>query len=324
MKGSHEVIVKNNRLQYRFTLYRNITILRGDSATGKTTLIEMIADYLRDGDESGVDVRCDKKCVVLDRGNWERDLRDCRDSIVFIDEGNAFVRSDNFARMIKNSDNYYVIATRDSLVTLPYSVQEIYGIRNAAGNRYQGTKRIYSELYRLYNKDAFVSKPEKVIIEDTNSAFNFFKAVCEMEQILCESAGGKTGVYKAILDSKERKILVVADGAAFGPEMERVMSLKRVKDLVCFLPESFEWLILQSGLIKEKELQDILESPEEFIESEKYFSWERFFTRLLVEKTVETPFAYKKEKLNPTYLHEKNEKQIVSSINEVAGRKLFG
>ncbi len=82
----HEVIVKNNLLQYRFTLYRNITILRGDSATGKTTLIEMIADYLRDGDESGVDVRCDKKSVVLDRGNWERDLRDCRDSIVFIDE----------------------------------------------------------------------------------------------------------------------------------------------------------------------------------------------------------------------------------------------
>ncbi len=35
------------------------------------------------------------------------------------------------------------------------------------------------------------------------------------------------------------------------------------------LPESFEWLILQSGLIKEKELQDILESPEEFIEREK-------------------------------------------------------
>ena len=55
-------------------------------------------------------------------------------------------------------------------MTLPYSVQEIYGIRNAAGNRYQGTKRIYSELYRLYNKEAFVSKPEKVIIEDTNSA----------------------------------------------------------------------------------------------------------------------------------------------------------
>jgi predicted ATPase len=136
MKGSHEVIVKNNRLQYKFTLYRNITILRGDSATGKTTLIEMIADYLRDGAGSGIEVSCDKKCVVLDRVNWERDLRDYRDSIVFIDEGNAFVRSEDFARMIKNSDNYYVIATRDSLSTLPYSVQEIYGIRNSAGNRY--------------------------------------------------------------------------------------------------------------------------------------------------------------------------------------------
>ncbi len=40
MKGSYEVTVRNNRLQYKFTVQRNITILRGNSATGKTTLIE--------------------------------------------------------------------------------------------------------------------------------------------------------------------------------------------------------------------------------------------------------------------------------------------
>ena len=39
MKGSFEVIVKNRRIQYKFTICRNITILKGDSATGKTTLI---------------------------------------------------------------------------------------------------------------------------------------------------------------------------------------------------------------------------------------------------------------------------------------------
>ncbi len=324
MKGSHEVLVKNNRVQYKFTLYRNITILRGDSATGKTTLIEMIADHARDGRESGIEVVCDKHCVVLERGNWERDLAGYKDCIVFIDEGNAFVRSNGFAHMIKNSDNYYVIATRDSLVTLPYSVDEIYGIRNYSGNRYQETKRVYSELYRLYNKDAFVTKPEKVIIEDTNAAFRFFEAVCAEEQIQCVSAGGKTGVYQAIQEAKENKILVIADGAAFGPEMERVMSLKRVKELVCFLPESFEWLILRSGLVDGREVQDVLQNPEEFIESEKYFSWEQFFTRLLVEKTVGTPFAYQKERLNPVYLHEKNRGQIVTTMDEVAGRELLG
>ena len=42
MKGKYKVVVKNNRLHYEFEIKRNITIIRGDSATGKTTLINML------------------------------------------------------------------------------------------------------------------------------------------------------------------------------------------------------------------------------------------------------------------------------------------
>ncbi len=38
MKGKYHVVVQNNRLRYEFDIKRNITIIRGDSATGKTTL----------------------------------------------------------------------------------------------------------------------------------------------------------------------------------------------------------------------------------------------------------------------------------------------
>lgn len=47
MNGSHEIIVKNNRVQYRFTISRNLTMLRGNSATGKSTLVDMVAQYAR-------------------------------------------------------------------------------------------------------------------------------------------------------------------------------------------------------------------------------------------------------------------------------------
>ena len=43
MKGSHDIIVQNNRIQYKFSIRRNLTILRGNSATGKSTLIDLIA-----------------------------------------------------------------------------------------------------------------------------------------------------------------------------------------------------------------------------------------------------------------------------------------
>ena len=323
MKGSFEIKIQNNRIQYKFTISRNITILRGDSATGKTTLIDMIDDYNKNGKESGIELTCKKACVVLERGNWMRDLEEIKDSIVFIDEGNGFVRSEAFADMAQRSDNYYVIATRDSLFNLPYSVTEVYGIRNKSGNRYQGTKRLYSECYPLFNADLLTERPDKIIIEDSNSAFQFFREICKKEGIICESAAGKSNIYGCIRNSDENRILVVADGAAFGPEMERAMSLKKAKDVVYFLPESFEWLLLKSGLVEEKDFKDILDNPSDFIESEKYFSWERFFTALLTEKTKDTPLAYNKRNLNPTYLHKKNKNVIINEINVVSGKDMF-
>lgn len=42
-------------------------------------------------------------------------------------------------------------------------------------------------------------------------------------------------------------------------------------------------------------VQAILDSLEEYIESEKYFSWERFFTKLLIDKTENTYLKYKNQ-----------------------------
>ena len=226
--------------------------------------------------------------------------------------------------MVKNSSNYYVIATRDSLFNLPYSIREVYGVRNKSGNRYQGTKRIYSEFYPLFNAELLTTRPDKIIVEDSNSGYQFFSELCKKENIKCETAAGKANLYRYIRDSEENVILVVADGAAFGPEMERALSLRKAKNVVYFLPESFEWLILNSGIIRENELKGILDNPSDFIESERYFSWERFFTSLLIDRTKESRLAYSKDTLNPVYLQAKNKQLLVSSINDEAGVKLFG
>ena len=41
MRGKHRVIVSTKRLKYDFEIRRNLTIIRGDSATGKTTLVRL-------------------------------------------------------------------------------------------------------------------------------------------------------------------------------------------------------------------------------------------------------------------------------------------
>ena len=71
MKGRHRVIVKNNKLHYEFEIKRNITIIKGDSATGKTTLINMIRQFANMGNSSGIDVICDVPCRVLEGIDWK-------------------------------------------------------------------------------------------------------------------------------------------------------------------------------------------------------------------------------------------------------------
>ena len=62
MKGKYRVVVQNNRLHYEFEIRRNVTIIQGDSATGKTTLINMLRQAENLGRSSGVDVVCEVPC----------------------------------------------------------------------------------------------------------------------------------------------------------------------------------------------------------------------------------------------------------------------
>ena len=231
MRGRHRIVVKSKYVTYDFEIKRNITVLSGDSATGKTTRVSMIGEYYNLGKGSGLQVVCDKVCRMLEGKDWEDRLRSIHDSIVFIDEGNAFIASVAFASAVKKSDNYYVIVTREKLSNLPYSINEIYGIRESG--KYAVVKGIYNEVYALYGKYTGQggASPSVVIIEDS--------------------------------------------------------------------------------------ISDILEHPEDFIDSEKYFSWERFFTDHLVQITKGIDgWQYRKTDLKKAYLTSHAVKTILSVLEK--------
>ena len=86
MKGIHKVVISTKYLKYEFDLRRNLTIIRGDSATGKTTLVDMVRTHMNDGDSGPVTLNCDKSCYVVEGNLWKGQLDNIQDSIVFIDE----------------------------------------------------------------------------------------------------------------------------------------------------------------------------------------------------------------------------------------------
>ncbi|NSF40567.1 translation initiation factor 2 [Blautia wexlerae] len=317
MKGKYKVIVRNNKLHYEFEIKRNITIIQGDSATGKTTLINMLRQAENLGESSGVDVLSNVPCRILEGVSWKLILQNTAGTIFFIDEENAFINTEEFAAEVRGSDNYFVLITRENLYNLPYSVEEIYGLY--ASGRYQNTKKIYQQMYRIYSDiQELPIKPELFIVEDSNSGYEFFKAVSDERNLECESAGGKSNIFSKIKNVKNREVCVIADGAAIGPEMNGLYEIShKKKNIYLYLPESFEWIVLKSGLIDDREIRKILETPELFIDSKKYFSWERFFTNLLIEKTKNSYLQYRKSAINKTYLHSKNKEKILNCIEAI-------
>ena len=324
MKGRHHIVIESEKLKYEFDIRRNITVIQGDSATGKTTLVDLLTTHGRYGQQSGVVLQSDVPCIVFagDPSLWKAAIDTYKDSIIFFDEDYSFVYTKEFAEKIKGTSNYYVLIARQPFYYIPYSIMEIYGIRTSG--KYHYPEKIYHEFYRIYkeeNKD--VSQNTVILVEDSRSGFQFFSSACGDKE--CISAGGNSRIAEEIERlPRELKTLVIADGAAFGAYVSKVLAVsKRRDDILLYFPESFEWLILKSGVIDIGGIDDILASPEDYIESREFFSWEQYFTELLVTATEgDKIIRYDKSKLMPYYTNGKNRDDILAVLPEEV-KKVF-
>ena len=319
MKGRIEIRVSNSRASFHFTLERNITIVRGDSGTGKTTLYDMIAEHTRLGKDSGVQIAAACACVALTDLDWQNQLRHTQGSAVFIDEGATYLSSKEFAAAIRDTDNYYVIFNRENLHELPYSVEEIYEIKTSG--KYHTFQKVYKrrEGYVYSVANGRKKAPANVVLtEDTHAGYEFYQHLYDGTAIHSETAGSNSGIFSWLQAHHSQGVFVIADGAAFGAEMDRVMKLQKQYpgEITVCLPESFEWLILQSGSVPIEGVREMLADPGQQIESKEFFSWEQFFANYLVQHSQGTHFAYSKSKLHAFYAVRENANKIVAVIAE--------
>jgi len=318
MKGSYIVKVHNRRVTYTVEIERNITIICGDSGTGKTTLINSLIFYEELGEKSGVTIESVRPCRVLRGNEWYEKLQKISGSIIFIDEGNEFVETKEFAVAIRNTDNYYVIVSRESLYQLPYSVNSVLQLKRT-GSRFKHT---YNRTYPMYDKVPRFGENKLVfdlfITEDTNAGNQMFSLIATKRGIDCISAGGKNRILSAVKENCNRKSLVIADGAAFGSNMAAVYQylLLHEDSMLLYLPESFEWLVLSALFSNNPEIKSILTNPADHIDCQEHISWEQYFTYLLRQTTRGTPAEYNKSRLKEYYFGEDKVEKIEKIIEQ--------
>lgn len=309
MKGSYWFRAKSKKVLFEFSIRRNITVIKGDSATGKTTLLRILYEYLRMGKQSGYAVSTNVSYYVYIRDEVGRDWKDAlyplKNTVVFIEENNEFVFTKEFASFVKKSGNYFVFVTRAPLKMLPYSIHEIYEI--ITDGKRTDIKESYHEFREIYSNYPIIenNKIQNIVTEDSNSGYQFWTHAFKNSHVT--SSNGNGNLIKQVEELGPGDALVIADGAAFGSLMESCMSSFQVQTdrrISLWLPESFEYLILTSGVLKSEKITQILENISEYVECEKYESWESFFTELLVTLTAGRVEKYSKNVLNAYYLQD--------------------
>ena len=318
MVGKHHIIIETSKLKYSFHIRRNITIIQGESATGKTTLIELLADYKRRGPGQGINVSSDIPVYVYtgEDKNWKYELDNVKRSLVFVDEDYSFIYTKEFAAYLAASDNYYVFITRKPLYALPYSTQEIYGIRTSG--KFHFPEQVYHEFYPIYPVRQAVTDNKKlmILVEDKEAGYQFYKNVAGEER--CISAEGNSKIYSKMIETDSSDgVLIIADGAALGPFVDKLVKYATIKQNVAlFFPESFEWMILKSGILHNALIDEILAKPEDYIDNTRYISWERFFTALLQDITSADPIKQYSKSSLPSFYTGENAKSILHVMPE--------
>lgn len=278
-------------------------------------------EYLRVGRESGYSVSAQKDYYVYLRKevgrSWQDALYPLTDTVIFIEENNNFVFSQEFAEFVKNSGNYFVLVNRSPFKMLPYSIHEIYEIET--DKKRSDVKESYHRFKELYSNYPIAenNRIDLIVTEDSRAGNQFYSKIFSDRMVV--GAGGNSKVLNMLRETEAKDTLSIVDGAAFGAMIEDCLeycSTRNDRRITIWMPESFEYLILRSGVVSSGELEKILTSVPDYVEAKEYESWERYFTQLLIRLTKDKGYQYSKSMLHEYYIQDRNIQKMLEIFPE--------
>lgn len=287
MNGVKYLKITFKGVQYELEFERNISVIKGNGATGKTTLVDALYMWL----EQDVDtVRIESDCNVdvlrqRKKPDYTQKFRETSNTLFFIDEGYSYLGCKDFAREFYASGNYLVIIDRSgSFKGLDYAVGAIYVLETTKTD-----KQYLTKLRHKYVNGDIEIKPTAILTEDRGSGYELLKRIFDCK---IESSEGKNNIPSKMSSLRNERLYTIVDGAAFGAEISQCTQMLN-DDVLLFAPESFEYLCLKCKPFY-YQFKKYLTNTSDYIDVTRYTSWEQFFTYLLNKGLNKYGMSYSK------------------------------
>lgn len=287
------IYIETKKINYQMEFYGKYNMFMGESATGKTSLCNIISSYNSaklNGEFTRIKLEASHDIIVVHNDSDETILKDKENKIILIDEDSNLLHRYDTGTLLQNSNNYFVIICRKLLDYIPVSVDNIYYFEKE-----NGTNKARN-LYKRFHETNF-GKTELIITEDSKSGKKFFEEY--FGQIRIESAESKSQIALTLeheILTGSNHILVVYDAAAFGYQFGSLMdTLAKYKDInIRVLDwESFECYLLGSDIFNETYTQKDMDCYSESLEQ---FCTDRLRTLIAYHKGS-LPKCFKKENI---------------------------
>lgn len=278
------VKISTNKVVYDLVLERTISVIRGDSGTGKSYMCELVHILNQDPDTFGLSVESELPTIKVNEQPTEEWCLSNKDSVIFIDEDVKIKGVDKIIRLLRRNGCWVVYISRKN------SIRIDLGCATSCVYKIESSGKVRS-LKKLIEFVVVRNRTYTLCTEDSNSGNQFFSQFGRA----VETLGGSGNLNKAKLDVVSGRILI-ADLAVLGIPMLDKMPAYIRGDFDIIPMESFEQFLLSANLFDSVEgIKDVRNNPE-------YYSWERYFTDKLQRFTDRlNTGTYTKRKLLPCF-----------------------
>lgn len=300
-------ISRGGLLAFDLDIFGKVSLVLGDSATGKTYLTDALVSIIN---QQGI---WEYKCIDTSRRGAEIEvyaaatLTDLR-SYMTEKEGALIVVDEDLADLARtanikyeDSNNYFLIFDRDDIVKYEINVNSVYVlVKNEVDGKYIRTLKPFINLYRHSVSDDDISSIKYMLTEDTASGLMFWKSVISKLQVLEYDEYGSGSMHaniKRALKEYSGDFIIALDYDRASRIMYDIAHDKEIDhSRLHFIPlESFEEIVCNSEFILSKfpELRDAVENYKILMDYKskstgKYFSALLFY-RVKALSPLKTP-----------------------------------